>query len=228
MGSRPGDRYLERIGRDQRPADQLGSFIYDEPRDRFISACGIRANTAAGIHCDVTAFTLEGPLAGRWAALTPKTTTIPEGRYGFAHGLDAEADQLLIFSGARAPTANDSVNPAVDAWALKLDQNPVEWAPVSTTGDTPAGVRNSCYAFDPIGRRLVVFGGTPDAQTTRQGVFELNIDGNAGRWQELDLPNTPDFRSSCSAIYDPSGQRILFGFGNNAQTIYADFHALNL
>jgi hypothetical protein len=196
----------------------LGSFVYDPPRDRYLSICGFGY---LGIHCDIEAY-----LAGedRWTWLTPETE-IPEGRYGFFAANDLENERVVIWSGGRF-SFDGSVNPAQDTWALELAEEPVRWVKLSDDG--PPGRRNGCSAVDPIGHRFFVWGGTPDAATTSPGLWVLDLDRGEEQWIEVHPEGTAPERSSCTAVYDPARHRILFGFGNTTAAIYADWQVLEL
>ena len=196
----------------------LGSFVLDEARNRMLSLCGFGAS---GIHCNVEAFDLT---TEAWALLQPAGDA-PSGRYGFFVANDPENERVIVFSGGQQ-SFNGTVNPAQDTWALELAESPVRW--VQIEGDGPPGRRNGCSAVDPIGHRFFVFGGTPDARTTEQGLWVLDLDRGEESWTLIEPDGSAPARSSCAAVYDPARRRILFGFGNNSAAIYADWQALQL
>ncbi len=205
----------------------LHSLVFDAPRSRFVSACGIRGRDA--IHCDVHALSLANGGAER-TRLQPVLASPgpgPAGRYGFAYAYDAETERLIVVSGARMPVRQDDmVNPAPDTWALELGGEAPAWQKLA---EHPEGAgRNGCWALDPVGHRLFVWGGTPDARSDVPGLRVLDLERGRESWTTLQRPGSPGARSSCSAIYDAKRHRILFGFGNNLTAIYADLHALEL
>lgn len=204
-------------------ATQLGSWIWDAPRSRFISACGI---STRDIHCEIGAY---DPANGSYQVLQPNNgiDDRPDPRYGFFAAHDTENDRLVIFSGARFPRARDPVNAAQDLWALLLHEEPVRWVKLSNGDPNVPGRRNGCSAYDPIGQRFFVWGGTSDQRTTQPGLFAIDLELGHEGLIKVDLPSERPVRSSCSAIYDPARRRILFGFGNSAD-IYADFAVLEL
>lgn len=200
----------------------LGALVYDQSHDRFLSVCGF---TGADVVCDVRAYY---PSDAHWERLIPADDgEKPTGRYGFFSVHDPETDRLIIFSGAQYPTFNDQVNPAQDTWALELAEDPPRWVKIDAQGaELPPGRRNGCVALDPLGHRMFVFGGTPDAMTTSEDLWVLSLDRGTETWTKLgvDIP----IRSSGAGAYDAARKRILFGFGNTGAAIYDDLWALEL
>jgi hypothetical protein len=197
----------------------LGSYVHDAPRARHLSICGFGDR---GVHCNVDAYEYRNV---RWRRLTVADGPKPTPRYGFFVANDEANERVILFSGGQA-SSDGSVNPAHDTWALELAESPVRW--VEIEGPGPPGRRNGCSAVDPIGRRFFVFGGTPDARTTEEGLYVLDLDRGEEEWTRVEPEGAAPVRSSCSAIYDPARHRILFGFGNSSSAIYADWQALEL
>lgn len=202
---------------------QLGSLIWDAPRQRMISACGVATQA---VHCEIGAL---DPAAGTYQLLEPNNDRQdrPSPRYGYFAAHDLENDRLVIFSGAQIPRFRDPVNAADDTWALLLHESPVRWVKLLDADPNVPGRRNGCSAFDPIGQRFFVWGGTDDARTTQRGLYALDLEQGHEGWTKVELPPGRPERSSCTAIYDPARHRILFGFGND-DDIYADFAILEL
>jgi hypothetical protein len=204
--------------------EQLGSLVFDAPRNRYISACGLDGSFKP--HCQVKAFY---PAESRWELLTVEAdkAELPTPRYGFFFAYDAETERLIVFGGAQEPMPGNPVNPAHDTWALELGQTPARWVRLPGPQTPPVGRRNGCFALDEKNHRLITWGGTANGATTVPGLHILDLDRGAERWQTLELPDSPPIRSSCSGVYDAKRNRVLFGFGNSAK-IYTDLHALNL
>lgn len=202
-------------------ATLLGSFFYDAPRDRYLSVCGY----GAGIRCDVHAF---DRASRTWTELSVAEGEAPTGRYGFFYAHDKEEDRLILFSGAQAPRPVNSVNPALDTWALELSEDPPRWVQIAGVDGAPPGRRNGGTAYDPVGHRMFIFGGTPDARTSEEGLWALSLDRGHESWSRVEVEGLLPTRSSGSGVYDPGRARVLFGFGNNASTIYDDLWALEL
>lgn len=81
--------------------------------------------------------------------------------------------------------------------------------------------------LDPVGRRLLLWGGTADGRTTVPGLSALRIDRGEERWDHVEVPSHVPMRSSAVGVYGPTRQRAIFGFGNG-DTVYTDLHALSL
>lgn len=202
----------------------LGAFIYDAPRDRYLSVCGY----GDAISCDVHAY---DRASKSWTELDVSgsgSEEAPAGRYGFFYAHDTEEQRLIIFSGAQNPRPGNSVNPAADTWALELAEDPPRWVQIAGVDGTPPGRRNGCTAYDPVGHRMFVFGGTPDARTTEEGLWALSLDRGAESWSRVEVEGLMPARSSGSGVYDPGRARVLFGFGNSSTAIYDDLWALEL
>jgi|GEM_PF-1126217 len=205
----------------------LGAFFYDKANKRFISACGFQQKSSYDIHCKVSAYYPDDK-GGQWKKLNPRGAP-PSGRYGFFYTYDEVNQRLILFSGAQKPVSQqDMVNPAQDTWALNLKGDIPEWERLRPYGTHPRGRRNGCSAYDPIGHRLFVFGGTPDARTTVPGFSVLHLDKGYEKWYQVDTQNLPPVRSSCVGIYDAKRKQILFGFGNSSKANYADWQRLQL
>ena len=119
---------------------------------------------------------------------------------------------------------DDQVNAAQDAWALDLSATPPAWSKLAPAGDAPPGRRNGCVMHDPVGRRLFVYGGTPDARTNLEGLWVLSLEPGREEWTKLDLPNAPPVRSSGFGFATPDGG-VACGFGNDGAA-YADVNYL--
>lgn len=209
------------------PPRQLGAFIYDAPRDRYISACGLGFHPLFGLSIDCSAAHAYDPFAATWETLATAGTS-PPGRYGFFYAYDSVNERIVLFGGAQTPTMTDPVNPAHDTWALELDEDPPRWELLAGDEASPAGRRNGCWALDAKDNRLFIWGGTADAMSTTQGLHVLDLDSVSVAWVDLSPPGDAPARSSCSAVYDGARDRVLFGFGNDTNAIYVDLWALEL
>lgn len=201
-------------------AAQLGSLIWDAPRQRLLSACGVGTSAP---HCQVVAI---DPRTGRVEILAPAGDG-PSPRYGFFAAHDVEGQRLIVFSGAQRPLRNNPVNPATDVWALALDAPDATWSLLVDAAEFP-GRRNGCSAFDPVGRRLFVWGGTADARTTTPGLWVVSLRPGAESVREIPFAPARPARSSCAGVYDAPRRRVLFGFGNTTGAIFADLVSIEL
>jgi hypothetical protein len=201
--------------------DYLPAFIYDAPRNRYITACG--ASDTLGYHCKVSAY---HPDTGAWEKLTPAGDEQPDGRNGFFYVNDEENERLVMFSGEMGGSGWDC-NCAEDTWALELAEEPVRWVKLAAPQEPPLGRRNGAYALDPIGHRMFIWGGTPDGKTTFPGLYAFDLDRGEEGWSKVETEMVPPERTSGMAVYDAARNRLLMGFGNGT-AVYADLWALNL
>ncbi|MFO0745989.1 MAG: hypothetical protein U1F43_09980 [Myxococcota bacterium] len=189
-----------------------------------------------GLRVSSSGFTFErdvwrfDPVAG-WSTLPLSDGNRPSGRYGFAYAWDAPARRLVAVSGARQPTGSDPVNAAPDTWALEVegpsaDPTGAHWVDLAPSGETPRA-RNGCWAYDPDGRRLLVFGGTADQATAVPGLHVLELDTGRERWVHVvDRAGLPPARASCSAAWDAARSQMVLGFGNSDAGIFRDLWTL--
>src|SRR5262249_18165678 len=137
---------------------------------------------------------------------------------------DVEGGRLILFSGFRSEE-NSAIR---DTWVLEArDQKPV-WrqVPIRRDPGMPFGRRNGGGVFDPIGRRLLGFGGTANQLTTEPGLFVFDARPGKFTWTRLELPGAPPLRSSGFGFYDRASDRIFLGFGNSILGYFRDFTPL--
>lgn len=191
------------------PGSYNGAIVYDAPRRRWISVCGM---STQDFTCDPWVY---GPEGG-WARLPVAPGPSPEPRYGFFHAYDERAERLIVFSG---DTDGTSWEGKIDqrTWALDLSRDPARWVELLGPGSPPIGRRNGAQAHDPEGHRLFVWGGTADGRTTMPGLFVLDLEAGHEAWTRLELAGSPPERSSGMGVYDAARRRVLFGFGNGPE-----------
>lgn len=139
-------------------------------------------------------FGLPLTLTSGWSSVNPVGTP-PSARYVHASAYDSKRDREIIVAGFDGAFLND-------VWALDLT-NPPAWNAIVPSGPAPP-VRDALGAvYDPVGDRLVIFGGWDNA-THRNDVWALNLDGPP-QWTEV-LPLgdlIPDGRLAFGCAFDP-------------------------
>ncbi len=198
-----------------------GSFIQDAKRDRWLSVCGVDAETV-GLHCKVHAY-----VPGEGFTELEVEGDEPKGRYGFHYAFDEASDRVIVFAG-QTGAANTAIGG--DTWALDLSPDGGEtprWVQLFEEVDGISKRRNGGWAYDPVGRRMFVWGGTPDGANSVPGLDVLSLDVGREQWTHVDLPNDIPSRTSGQGVYDPIGERILWGFGND-DAVYRDLYVLSL
>jgi hypothetical protein len=119
--------------------------VADAARDRLLLFGGVTAATRPN---DVWALNLGGGTS--WTQLAPLGVP-PSGRSDHAMVYEPGFDRLVIFGGFDGSFVNDS-------WMLKLSGSPT-WTQLSPTGWPPVGRDIHHAVYDPLGGRMVCYGG---------------------------------------------------------------------
>ena len=190
------------------------SAIYDPVRRSMIVFAGFAGGVLSD---DVWELSLSESPA--WTELSP-TGTAPVSREYFAAIYDPMGDRMVIFGGYGNAYLGDS-------WALSLTGAP-QWSPLTPAGPQPIGRSGQSGIYDPLRRRMLVYGGAPDGQSLLVEVWGLSLDGGTS-WANL-FPNggPPLGQLQCSAIYDPLRDRMVLFGGGTASYVFGDVWALSL
>src|SRR5258705_3535846 len=180
--------------------------IYDPVRDRMVVFGGFDGHP----YQDVGALSV----AGTWSALV-STGLPPSASSGQAAIYDPVRDRMLVFGGA-------GPGPQNDVWALSLSGNPV-WSQLSPSGTPPSPRDNASAIYDPVGDRMVVFGGS-----YHYDVWVLSLSGDPAWSQILAGGVLPSGRSYQEAIYDPVRHRMLAFGGSDGAHLLNDLQSLSL
>jgi FlgD Ig-like domain len=135
---------------------------------------------------------------------------------GSAAVYDAVRDRILVFGGGHTVLTSDVVSLPFSG------PSPRTWQVVPTVGTPPVGRRFASVIIDPIGDRMIMYGGTPTLSGTEQGLADL--------WQlTLSDPMTwtriepsgfpPSQRFKHTAVYDPVRHRMLMFAGTISGTL---------
>ncbi|MGH7740617.1 MAG: Kelch repeat-containing protein [Candidatus Eiseniibacteriota bacterium] len=189
--------------------------IYDPVRDRMLVFGGFD-----GIHAlnEVWALSLAG--TPTWMQLTPSGT--PPGPHYFHSAIyDPLRDRMVIFGGA------DGTNDVNDVWALSLAGTPA-WLQITPAGTPPSARYSHSAIYDPTNDRMVVFGGNGSTGVLND-LWTLSL-GSSPTWTQAAPAGTPpSARSGHTAIYDPSGNRMIVFAGATGNTaIFNDTWSLSL
>lgn len=117
---------------------------------------------------------------------------------------------MIVFSGS---PVNGSTN---DTWALSLGGD-MSWTPIITPGPLPPTRTGASAIYDPVGDRVVIFGGerlVAGNVVRLNDVWSLSLAGTPA-WTQMTPTGVPPIaRSEHSAIFDPLNQRmIIYGGG---------------
>jgi hypothetical protein len=113
--------------------------------------------------------------------------------------LDTQRDRLVVFGGTDGAYKNDTyVHSMVSGTG---------WNPLATAGTPPGPRRLHTGVYDPVGDRLIVFGGFDD--TLLGDLWQLSFSGTPTWSPIVASGGGPSPRGGHVAIYDPEGQRML-------------------
>jgi hypothetical protein len=134
--------------------------IYDLVNDRMVIFGGSTSDDYYGVHNDVWELSLreETPTWNKLAPLGPP----PIARRTLTSVYDPLRDRMVVFGGWDA-TENGTASFLNDTWALSLSETP-QWTQLAPTGGPPAGRDAMAAIYDPLGDRMVVFGGWSGVQ----------------------------------------------------------------
>jgi hypothetical protein len=190
--------------------------VYDPARDRMV-VFGGRSNNYCN---DVWALGLAG--TPTWTHLTPSGSP-PAARYYHMAIYDPLRDRMLVFGGAY--TVGLSVIPLNDLWTLSLAGTPT-WTALTPNGTPPSARVGEGAVYDPVGDRMLVFGGVGAGRTTFNDTWALSLSG-AMAWTALTPSGTPpSARANFGAVYDPLRGRLVVLAGEDTSTHYNDVWAL--
>jgi hypothetical protein len=177
------------------PVGRVGaSAIYDPLRGRLVAFGGYDGTTYLN---EVWALSLgDGPA---WTQLAAGGT-LPKGRRYHSAIYDPVRDRMLIFGGDSASTLLG------DCCGLSLGSVPT-WTTLSAGGRVPSARGRHSAMYDPVGDRMLVFGGcAPDYVAD---CYALSL-GSTPAWTKLSPALIA--RGLHSAIYDPVGKEmVIFG-----------------
>lgn len=196
--------------------------IYDPVRRRMILYGGrdIYHNPWTGIDevyykNEVLALDLATPTA--WVRLSD---TYAPNRFGHSAIYDASRDAMIMFGGTETGRYFQSPQYFNTVYSFSLAQTPpVAFQLLAPSGTPPAGRYGHTAIYDPIGRRMVVFGGCGSDFSPGllfNDVWELSLDGSLS-WHAISTQGTPpSARFGHVAIYDPARRgMIVFGGAAN-------------
>lgn len=175
------------------PAPRLGhDAVYDAQGRRMIVWAG---QDDARFFNDVWALDLT-TLA--WTELTPASR--PQARYGSASIFDPIERRLVTFAGF-----TDLIRRFQDTQAFDLDTN--LWEDLTPAGEKPEVRCLLTAAFDPAGRRMIIYGGQRSGPLADIWAFDLG----SRSWESLTPGERPDGRYFAASFLDRDGRFHVFG-----------------
>jgi hypothetical protein len=175
------------------PAARLGhDAVYDEQARRMIVWAG---QDDARFFNDVWALDLT-TLA--WTELSPASR--PQARYGSASIFDPLERRLVTFAGF-----TDLIRRFQDTQAFDLDTN--VWEDLTPAGEKPEVRCLLTAAFDPVERRMLIYGGQRSGPLADIWAFDLG----SRSWESLTPGERPDGRYFASSFLDRERRFHVFG-----------------
>ncbi len=178
------------------------AYAHDADGRRLFMFGGLTGDTTLA---DVWMADLRRPGRPRWQQLCSPTSCGPgpTARWGAHAGYDPVADRLVVFGGSTGTGSTTN-----DVWALELSGRPM-WHELTPAGPMPAARWSAGYGYDPVRRRLVVFGGQtgPDGTGSQlQDTWALTLDGTTS-WTRLaeSGPQPAPRRSPAAAVRVAAG-----------------------
>ena len=157
---------------------------------------------------------------GMWSPIAPEEAPPASGEYTVAY--DSARNRLIAYF----ETQNNDPRFG-DVWALDLS-GPALWTRIPSIGAVPSTGYRSSAIYDPVGDRIIHYGGT-QAQAGGD-LYQLNLSGTP-MWSPLAaVGGVPPARAASAAIYDEAGHRMVIfgGLGIPAFGYLQDAWALSL
>jgi len=155
------------------------------------------------------------PVANTWTDLNPSGN--PPARQDGTFVYDSVGGKVILFGGNGGEVKSDT-------WAYDPAAN--AWTKLSPAGSLPTARLGQASAFDPVNRRIIVFGGYGTGATILDDTWAYSPATNA--WTELNTSAMPPARYHGALVYEPtSGRMILYGgIGADNNTRLGDTWAL--
>src|SRR4029077_15288945 len=114
-----------------------------------------------------------------------------------------------------------------ETWALSLARGP-SWSMLEPAGPAPPARSGHAAVYDPLRRRMLMFGGRTDAAQPVRDAWALSL-SDVPAWTELNPAGTPPPVSvGLVAWYDRAGDRVLVYAGNTGEEGGRDVWSLSL
>jgi YVTN family beta-propeller protein/probable HAF family extracellular repeat protein len=145
---------------------------------------------------------------GDWTEIAPATEARPLPRHTFGIAFDEDRRVVLIYAG-RVSSAYSNVNSQGDSWEWNPQTR--EWRQVSADPIVTAGFIEASLAWDPVGRRVIMFGGRPYYGTPHSAdTYAWGANG----WVKI-ASQGPEARAAAAMSTDTRRNRVVLHGGWN-------------
>lgn len=193
-------RWREAVGGPHRPGGLSSStLVCDVASRRLLVFGGHRGSTASASDQLWTMDLIEK----RWMLHGPSGHA-PEARYSHSAIFEPVRGRMVIFGGSGGSYL-------ADVWTLRMGDAP-GWEELHPSGTPPSARLGHSAIYDPIGDRMIVFGGLDANGRYLEDIWALSL-GSDPRWEQLTAPTGPSPRAFHLAAYDPASHRMLMFSG---------------
>ncbi len=192
--------------------------VYDSRRDRMLLTGGSSFGSYLN---DLWHLSLAG--TPQWTQIMTSGTPYAAA-YGFSAVYDSIGDRLIVFGGRNATTTLNQL------YALDLSAATPTWSPLAAAGTGPSARANCAAFYDPVGNRVIVFGGESGNQFNQYygDLWSLDLNGTP-EWHPLAAAgDAPYRRAHAGFAYDPARERALLFGGYVPQNWFQDTWVLSL
>jgi hypothetical protein len=189
------------------PARERHTLAWDAAADRLVVFGGFSGSFPMFTHHDE--LFVFSPATNAWTPI-PKAGAWPAARKDAVMVWVPSLARLLLYGGNDGSSAVDRFS---DLWLLSIDPAvpSATWTLLAPGGVAAPARSAMCAAYDPAGRRLVLYGGETQDGSTAGATYQYLVDADA--WQ-LDTPTgtSPGDRAFSNCAWDPTiGRVVLYG-----------------
>ena len=196
------------------PPFALGAFIFDSLRNRILAFGGLND----GPSDETWALSFDNPSG--WFPIATAGNP-PSARFGHTAIYEPLQDQMVVFGGT------DGVLDFNDVWTLDLSSAPA-WTQIPILGDSPPARYDHTAILEPVGERMVIFGGIDQSSSLGDAWTLSLVPGSRGVWTSVgEAAPSPRQRSDQTAAYVPFTRSMLVFGGDDGSEYMNDLWGLS-